>query len=189
MKPIILILGGITLTGSLLVAGISSGDDEYEHGWRSDGWSERMGRDVAPVDDPLYAEECGGCHMAYPAGLLPAGSWSTLMANLDDHFGDNAEVMPETTAELTTYLTANAADRSDYRRSRGIAASAGGTVPLRISETRYFVRKHDEIPPRLVRDNPDVGSWSNCASCHRGAERGFFDEHQVRIPGFGRWDD
>ena len=48
---------------------------------------------------------------------------------------------------------------------------------------------HDEIPPRMVKDNPEVGSFSQCNSCHRGAAEGVYNEHQVSIPGYGRWED
>ena len=41
----------------------------------------------------------------------------------------------------------------------------------------------------LVAGNPQVGGFGNCGACHRGAERGSFDEHQVRIPGYPYWDD
>jgi hypothetical protein len=30
--------------------------------------------------------------------------------------------------------------------------------------------------------HPSVGSASNCAACHAGAERGRFDEHALRVP-------
>jgi hypothetical protein len=41
----------------------------------------------------------------------------------------------------------------------------------------------------MVTGNPEVVSFSRCETCHRGAEQGDFDEHGVRIPGYGRWDD
>ena len=50
-------------------------------------------------------------------------------------------------------------------------------------------REHDEIPPRMVADNADVGSFSNCNACHQGAAEGVYDEDRVKIPGFGRWED
>lgn len=33
---------------------------------------------LAPVKDPVVAKECSACHMLYPAGLLPARSWSAI---------------------------------------------------------------------------------------------------------------
>jgi hypothetical protein len=61
--------------------------------------------------------------------------------------------------------------------------------PPRITQTRYFLRKHDEVPMRLVSGNPEIGSFSNCQACHVGAAKGSFDEDDVRIPGVGRWED
>ena len=112
------------------------------------------------------------------------------MANLENHFDDNAELDPADTAAITDWLRANAADGSDYQRSRAFAASIPATdTPLRITATRYFERKHNEIPARLVTGNPEVGSFSACQSCHTRAGQGRYNEHGVRIAGFGPWDD
>jgi len=105
--------------------------------------------------------------MAYPAMLLPEQSWRKVMAGLEDHFGDNAEL------DATT------------RRFRNL----GDARPLRITELPYFVHEHDEIPARFVAGNDRVKSLSQCSACHHDAERGRFDEDDVVIPGFGRWDD
>ncbi|MBI1422362.1 MAG: diacylglycerol kinase [Gammaproteobacteria bacterium] len=138
----------------------------------------------------LYKEECASCHMAYPAELLPARSWQAILGKLDKHFGDNASLDSATQQRLLQYLQANSADaaatRLAQRQQRSIPAA---TTPLRISETAYIRRKHDEIPARLITANPQVKSLSNCIACHQGAERGVFNEHQVRIPGYGQWDD
>ena len=112
------------------------------------------------------------------------------MAGLEDHFGDNAELDVADTAAIAAWLDQQAADRSDYRRSRSIAGSIPpAEAPLRITETRYFVRKHDEIPLQLVTGNAEVGSFSACQSCHLNAEQGRYNEHDVRIAGYGPWED
>jgi nitrate/TMAO reductase-like tetraheme cytochrome c subunit len=54
-------------------------------------------------------------------------------------------------------------------------------APLRITETRWFVKKHDEVP-RTTWTRKSVGSAANCAACHRQAEKGLFDEDTVSIP-------
>lgn len=145
---------------------------------------------VATVSDAVYSEECGSCHMAYPAGLLPARSWSALMTGLDDHFGDNAELNDPTRQHIIDFLLANSADRSNYRRSQKFAASiASSDTPVRITQTPYFRREHHEIPARLVGPNAEVKSFSQCNACHADAEKGSFNEHDINIPGVGRWDD
>lgn len=147
-------------------------------------------RDVAPVTDPSYAAECGACHFAYPPGLLPARSWKKLMAGLDDHFGENAQLSPGDRKAITEYLVYNAADHGPGKRSAKIARSIGpDETPIRISETPYIAREHREIPARLVTGNPRVGSLANCNACHTQAAKGSFDEREIHLPGHGRWRD
>ncbi len=177
---------GFTL-GLIGISGMVLSDDDDDEG--NDRWSQSR-LDVAPVDNAFYKEECGSCHFPYQPGLLPARSWQRLMGGLEDHFAENAELEVADVEQLTTYLTENAADTSDYKRSRGISRSlAKDDVPLRISTTRYFKRKHHELPDRMVKDNPDVRSFSNCELCHERAAQGSYDEHQVRVPGYADWDD
>jgi cytochrome c553 len=63
---------------------------------------------VAPL--PLTAEraqyeaECGSCHMAYAPGMLPARSWTKMLAGLDAHFGQNAELDAATVRTLSAWL-------------------------------------------------------------------------------------
>ncbi len=91
---------------------------------------------------------------------------------------------------ITRLLLTNSADKSDYRRSKKFSRSINfDDVPVRISETPYFKHEHDEIPARYVTSNPKVNSFAQCDACHIEAEQGLFNEHDVRIPGYGRWDD
>ena len=135
-----------------------------------------------------YQDECGACHFAYPPGLLPARSWEKLLSKLDDHFGENAELDAKTIASLSGYLTKNAADKVRNRLSRRLASSVVHTTPLRITETPFFKREHREVPQRLVKDNPQVQSFSKCQVCHTRAAAGSFREGEINIPGHGRWD-
>lgn len=172
-----------------LAAGLAVGDDDHEP---RGGWLGKLAApaDITPVDNPLYAAECGSCHFAYQPGLLPERSWRKLMSNLGDHFGENAELSPEAQQLLTEYLVGNAGEQDPGKIARGLMRSIPPVeAPERITETAYFIRKHDELPPRVWRDNPKVGSMSNCSACHTGADNGDFDEDRVRIPGFGRWED
>ncbi len=163
---------------------------DTDRGWSLFGEHKHRSTDVAAIGDPVYKEECGSCHMAYPPGLLPSASWTRVMKRLEDHFGDNAELDTETHAHINDFLQANSADRSDYRRSRKFARYAEpDNPPMRISETPYFLHEHDEIPPRLVHPGAKVRSFAQCDACHAGAEQGSFNEHDIQIPGFGYWED
>lgn len=174
------------LAAALVASGCAVGDDD---GGEYRGWFRGWRQDVAPAGDPVYVAECGSCHFAYPPALLPARSWTALMDGLADHFGENAELPGDTVKALTDYVTANAAERSGSRRAQGIAASAPLDTPLRITDTAYFRRKHHELRPQMVESNPKVGSFSRCEACHARAAEGSFNEHEVRIPGYGRWED
>jgi len=149
-------------------------------------------KEVKPVTDKVYQEECGSCHFAYPPGLLPARSWEKLLDEkaLADHFGENAELDKETLKTIHDYTMENAADKSYYKRSRKIAvATENGDAPLRITDVRYIKRKHHEIPEKMIKDNKDVKSLSYCDACHTKADKGIFDEDTVRIPNYPDWKD
>lgn len=151
----------------------------------------RRQKEVVPVDNAVYEEECGSCHFAYPAGLLPARSWEKLLDGkaLADHFGDNAELDKETLGIIRAYALENAADKSLHKRSRKIALASEGETPLRITEVRYIKRKHHEIPEKMIKGNKDVKSLSYCNACHTKAKEGNFDEDAVTIPNYPDWDD
>lgn len=166
--------------GLMSLSSISRGDDDDNRPSRAD---------VAPVSDQQYQSECGSCHFAYPPGLLPEASWRKLMSGLDRHFGDDASLDARTSHEVLSYLTSNSADKSDAKRSQKIMRSLDGRTPIRITGTPYFIAKHDEIPPRLVHGNDQVRSFSNCAACHLRAQRGSFGEREIRIAGYGKWED
>lgn len=176
---------GLAMAGGVVALSLGAGADWDERRWRA--WGQRA--DFAPVADKAYLTECGSCHMAYQPGMLPAASWRRIMGNLQDHFGDNAELDGPTRQHILGILEHNAADQVSSGRSPGVARSLFGRAPLRFTETRYFRRKHHEIPARIVAQNPKVGSFANCGACHAGAKQGNYDEHQVRIPGIGYWDD
>lgn len=145
---------------------------------------------VAPVSNTMYKTECGSCHFAYQPGLLPEQSWHKIMNGLADHFGDNAELDSASQQQILGYLTANSADKSDFRRSKKIMRSLRNKpAPLRISEIRYIKGRHHEIPKRMITGNEKVGSLSHCDACHQKINQGSFREHEVRIPGYGHWDD
>lgn len=185
---------GITAVG-LLASEDGEGHEEQGHQGERDHDEDRERREPvggsAYLSDPgyaLYKTECGGCHMAYPPSMLPAASWQRIMGSLADHFGDNAELDTATADRITGYLAGNSAGKaSGEYDARSWHATRGLTPPLRITETDYFRGQHHEIPAKMVTGNPDVGSFSRCEACHRDADRVGFDEHGVRIPGYGRW--
>lgn len=158
-------------------------DDDKHHRKHDDEY-------LTPVNNPNYQEECGSCHFAYQPGLLPARSWQELMGNLENHFGDNAELDADVQKTLTDYLVKHAADFSPDEFSRKLVRRLSkDTIPKRITELPYFVHEHDEVPPKMVSGNPKVNSFSYCDKCHTTANKGDYSEDFINIPGYGRWDD
>ena len=128
-------------------------------------------QEVFRIDNPSYQAECASCHIAYPAQLLSKESWHTLMDDLHNHFGTDASMDAKTAKEIQSYLEANAGrDRAD-----------GVRPPLRITETRWFRREHDEVAAALWK-SAAVKSAANCGACHTLAERGDFSERSLRVP-------
>jgi hypothetical protein len=108
--------------------------------------------------NPAYKSECGSCHVAFPPKLLPRESWQQLMSRLDRHFGSDASLDPKPHEDISRYLAAYAGRR----------AAPPGAEP-RITETRWFLKEHrNEIPPAK---NP-----ADCVACHKGAERGIYED-------------
>lgn len=128
---------------------------------------------MPPVTDPVVIKECGACHMVYQPGFLPAASWTKIMSDLKNHFGENATLDPAIAQPIEAYLTANAA-----RSSRRMRASSGNEPPLRISETAWFKRKHDKrgrsSPENLKRHN--AKTIAQCNACHRYANEGYYED-------------
>ncbi len=120
------------------------------------------------VENTTTKEECSACHMAYPAGFLPERSWRAIMANLTDHFGEDASLGDAARTEITNYLVALAP-----KELRNVSSIA---VPLRITELRWFRGEHGSRRVAQAQNDPRIGSISNCAACHRAAERGNFDD-------------
>ena len=124
---LILTLGA--LLAAMTAAGIALSDhdregreDEREGHGESRGWLPEGG-DLAPVTNATYREQCGGCHLAYPPGLLPADGWRRVMGELANHYGDDASLDAAASTEVVAYLTANGADGNSRIRSRAFAAA------------------------------------------------------------------
>jgi len=117
----------------------------------------------------VYRQECGACHAAFAPWLLPPASWSALMDGLPRHFGTDASLDPATRKRLAAWLTSQGA--------------AGRSRPEgdRITQSAWFRHEHSEFPAD-VWSRPSIKSPSNCGACHRNADSGAFDEHDVRIP-------
>lgn len=127
---------------------------------------------VPLAKNALWQTECGACHAAFPPRLLPAESWRAVMSGLDKHFGSDASLNAASAREIGAFLDKNAG-RKGHETS--------GKPLLRITETSWFKREHDEVSNRTW-NNPKVKSAANCAACHIQADSGNYSEHGIKIP-------
>ena len=175
---------------ALLAAGatlaLASGREEHEkrgeHGEREGRHRRREREPRAQAADAqgraLYHKECGACHLAFPPGFLPAESHRRILAGLERHFGENAELDPEVRTHLERWLVGDAAGAG---RGSQAGTGSGEEPPMRITETPYFRRKHRGIGARAVA-RPSVRSLANCGACHPGAGDWDFDDDRAKIP-------
>ncbi|MGM0520059.1 MAG: diheme cytochrome c [Campylobacterota bacterium] len=167
----------------VLIFNFAYSDDDYYYGNNKKG--------VKPVENKLYINECSACHFAYQPGLLTQKSWVKLMNNLQNHFGVDASLLKEDLATLTTYLKNNSAEKNmNYKRSRKLANSINrlNAYPIAITKVPYFIKEHDEIPSRFIKQK-EVKGLFNCTACHTTAKKGIYSERDIIIPNYGRWDD
>jgi hypothetical protein len=149
----------LSFAAALLLASITHADDNKRY-----------------TLSPAYIEECGSCHTAFPAQLLPASGWVTVMAGLANHFDTDASLTPAKAAEIGHWLAANAAGRDKF--------DAIG-LPLRLTKTRWFLREHRDGHDGLsasVWKSAAVKTPANCVACHRNADTGDYSERDLRVP-------
>jgi cytochrome c553 len=179
MKQTKLLILALLMMGSL---SLRADDDEGEEREGKSDKQYNQARQIPGVSNLKWQAECMSCHMLYLPGLLPERSWIKMMNELDNHFGENASLDDATKKEVTDFLVQNSADRAGSRRGLKILNSIPkNQAPLRISETQYFINKHREIQADVYKRKA-IGSAANCIACHSAAEKGDFEEENVKIP-------
>ncbi len=134
------------------------------------------------ADDAEWRNECGSCHLAYQAGLLPARSWRTLLDGQHDHFGEHLALDAATVAHLDTFLTANAAERQITEAAWYVQRTTlSMQTPLRVTDTAYWRHKHGTLDAALW-SRSRVHGRGDCAACHLDAAAGTFRDGAMRVP-------
>jgi len=137
--------------------------------------------DLTPSQDEpaLYRTECGSCHVLFPPNLLSddgrfsgTSGWKEIMDDLQNHFGENAELEEAVRLRIRRYLVDNAASSGRRFGSR--------TNPARLTSTLWFHRTHGEVKQHFK--NTRIGSPANCGVCHPRAEHGSYDRKEIRLP-------
>lgn len=165
---VLAVVGTVSLAAFSLSSGVARGDGGDEA--------------LPQLTHKAWQQECGSCHLAFPPSMLPRASWRRMMGSLERHFGENASLDEATRTDILRFLEAHAADTGGGQLGRRVMQQMDAkAAPLRITETRWFAGKHDEVP-RSAWARKSVGSAANCLACHSQAEQGRYDDDTARIP-------
>ncbi|MCF6301916.1 MAG: cytochrome b/b6 domain-containing protein [Devosiaceae bacterium] len=126
-----------------------------------------------------FVSECGDCHEVYHPSLLPRSSWEILMDELDDHFGEDASLGAETTAQITEHLKTYAAEAWDTEAANLLRA-VDPQKPTQITASPFWKQNHQGIAEVVFETKP-VNGEANCQACHKDALGGRFDDQQIEI--------
>jgi len=133
------------------------------------------------AEHPLFVNECASCHTLYPPSLLPAASWEKMMADLENHFGDDASLDEADTASIRDYLVAHAAERSTSEASVKILQSLKNQDMIAVTQTPFWKKVHADIDPARF-ESPQIKSRANCKACHGDIEQGVIEDAAIALP-------
>ena len=133
-------------------------------------------------ENETWRTECSDCHLAYYPVLLPARSWVELLRTQSNHFDEDLDLDDETLLEIQNFLVKNASESKLNEPAHKINASTPkNETPLRVIETKYWLKKHKNIKDIYWKDER-VGNKGNCEACHLDAKQGSFEDSAMRLP-------
>ena len=148
--------------------------------FRADSLDARAGAPAAAplAQDAAWTSECSGCHLAYHPSLLPARSWRVLLAQGQDHFGEELALEARTASHLADFAARHAAEAHESPAAWKIATTTPvAMAPLRITDTPFWKRRHARLQPSTWK----AVHASECNACHRDAEAGTFSPRAIRV--------
>lgn len=118
-----------------------------------------------------FMKECASCHMAYAPWFLPKKSWELMMADLENHFGDDASIDEATNKRILAFLQANSAQNNANKIAFNILKYAKNDENIAITQNEYWIKKHKKIKSEIFK-NEKIKSKSNCLACHINIDKG-----------------
>jgi hypothetical protein len=168
----------------LLAVGVIGGAFAY---LRAVGWTDGYGAQrqqaklsAASAQPSLWTAECGPCHLAYPAYMLPTRSWQRMLREQKDHFGEDLSLPERKLAALEQHAVGDAAAPRWFALMLQ-ASVAPGTSPQKITDTDFWRARHRRIEDKRFKTAP-VSGKHDCAACHGDAASGIFSPRLIHIP-------
>jgi hypothetical protein len=101
-----------------------------------------------------------------------------MLTDQNDHFGEDLGLSGPTTTALGAYAVLHSAEHAESPLAWKInAESPPAEVPLRVTETRYWKRRHRTLPDSVWTDV----RRSDCAACHQDAQDGNFTPGAIAL--------
>jgi cytochrome b len=155
----------------------------YLHGsgW-TDGYREVRTAAAASRPDTIWNRECGSCHLAYPATLLPARSWQRMLAEQSRHFGEDLSLGASTLRELQAHAASETA--TSWAAWKLSTSAHSGESPQRISKLPFWRHAHRRLAAEDFRAPVSAGPH-DCEACHADAASGIFRPRMIQRPTHG----
>jgi len=126
-----------------------------------------------------YANECSDCHFLYHPSLNTKRQWSAMLSSLENHYGEDASLSPESLEHLIKFFNDNNQSHFDTRISVEIGQSESSSG--RITDRKFWTETHSNLDDSLFK-TPPVYSPANCDACHLDAESGLFRDQNIVLP-------
>ena len=101
------------------------------------------------------------------------------MADLENHFGDDASLDVQTNKNILDFLIKNSAENSSYKASWNFLNSINNQDIIALSKTSYWEKRHKDIPKDVFK-NEKVKSVANCKACHSDIEKGLIEDENIK---------
>jgi len=129
-----------------------------------------------------FSKECSDCHMLYPPYLLPKKSWTLMMSDLENHFGEDASLDEATNLSILDFLNKNSAENSSQSSAFHINKELkNDNKTIAITKTPFWQHTHERIDKNIFK-NDKIKSKANCKACHKDIEKGVIDYRLTKIP-------
>ncbi len=126
-------------------------------GWMGSLTQAQQGLTQAQLEQAQYVRNCGTCHVALPAQVLPTETWRRLLQD-PNHYGQQIQPLTGVALQLAW----------GYLRPNSRPLRQGEPVPYRLAESRYFRALHPQV------DFPNPVRVSGCVDCHPKVDAGDF---------------
>lgn len=133
------------------------------------------------TQNELFVKECASCHTLYPPSVLPKKSWELIMADLENHFGDDASLDVESNKNILAFLLKNSAENSTMESSFKFLQSIKNQDIIAMSKTTYWEKTHKDLPKEIF-NNEKIKSKANCKACHIDIEKGLIEDENIKNP-------